>query len=136
LELRHDWALRDECEELAAPGERKGNDQGAEDEHLCHQKKEDLEQDESQHVCHNVCLVRGNRKSTEELGFESTPLRRLSTMAAIPYASQQRSSLQGCSRASFLQRSSLRTRAKVFVGGRESSGAATGLQSKKLGGAA
>ena len=42
LEFCHDWALRDECEELAAPGERKGNDQGAEDEHLCHQEEEDL----------------------------------------------------------------------------------------------
>jgi hypothetical protein len=115
LELRHDWALRDECEELAAPGERKGNDQGAEDEHLCHQEEEDLGKDESQFVSQNY-RVRGSRKNTEELGFESTPLECPSVMTAIQHASRERTSLQGCSRASFLQRSSLRTRAEVFVG--------------------
>jgi hypothetical protein len=115
LELRHDWALRNECEELAAPGERKGDDQGAEDEHLCHQEEEDLGKDESQFVSHNVYRVRGSRKNTEELGFESTPLKRPSMMTAIPHASRERTSLQGCSKASFLQRSSLRTRAEVFV---------------------
>jgi hypothetical protein len=43
LQFGHDGALRDEGEELAAPGERQRDDEGKEDEHLRHQEEEDLQ---------------------------------------------------------------------------------------------
>ena len=42
LELGYYGALRDEREELAAPGERQRDDESTEDEHLRHQEEEDL----------------------------------------------------------------------------------------------
>lgn len=47
LQLCYDWALGDEGKELAAPGEREGNDEGHEDDHLGHQEEEDLIESDS-----------------------------------------------------------------------------------------
>lgn len=46
LQLRDDWALGDKGEELTAPGERQRDDESAEDEHLRHQKEEDLKDEQ------------------------------------------------------------------------------------------
>jgi hypothetical protein len=74
LQLCYYRALRDEAEELAAPCKRQRDDQGAEDEHLRHQKEEDLEMEVSlrPHIAF-VKEIESTRAMREEVGIVISP---------------------------------------------------------------